>query len=164
MRTIEEIKSSIARIEEEAHQCSVTLNELIDTGEAWTTQKVVALKLIAFTTSSYQGYQELVEAQDAEIERLRLQCEWQPIETAPRDGTVIELIAPMSEYPRIGKWVDFPSFVFRGVREPGISKWVDANLTFPEIKNPILWRAIPPLPQPQEGSPMDNTLTDEVYP
>ena len=109
-------------------------------------------------------FMELAQAQDAEIARLRLQCEWQPIETAPKDGTVIELIAPMSEYPRIGKWVDFPSFVFRGVREPGISKWVDANLTFPEIKNPILWRAIPPLPQPQEGSPMDNTLTDEVYP
>ena len=95
-------------------------------------------------------FMELAQAQDAEIARLRQQCEWQPIETAPRDGTVIELIAPMSEYPRIGKWVDFPSFVFRGVREPGISKWVDANLTFPEIKNPTLWRPIPPLPQPQE--------------
>ncbi len=93
---------------------------------------------------------ELAQAQDAEIARLQAQLEWQPIETAPRDGTVIELIAPMSEYPRIGKWVDFPSFVFRGVREPGISKWVDANLTFPEIKNPTLWRPIPPLPQPQE--------------
>lgn len=95
---------------------------------------------------------ELIVAQDAEIARLRQQCEWQPIETAPRDGTVIELIAPMSEYPRIGKWVDFPSFVFRGVREPGISKWVDANLTLPEIKNPTLWRPIPPVPKAQEGS------------
>lgn len=93
---------------------------------------------------------EKIIALEADIARLREQLTWQPIETAPRDGTVIELIAPMSEYPRIGKWVDFPSFVFRGVREPGISKWVDANLTFPEIKNPTLWRPIPPLPQPQE--------------
>ena len=39
---------------------------------------------------------ELIVAQDAEIARLREQLTWQPIETAPRDGTVIELIAPMS--------------------------------------------------------------------
>lgn len=127
MRTIEEIKEKILRIKSEPFELSRY-------------DRIASLNV------------ELIAAHDAEIARLREQLTWQPIETAPRDGTVIELIAPMSEYPRIGKWVDFPSFVFRGVREPGISKWVDANLTFPEIKNPTLWRPIPPLPQPKENN------------
>jgi hypothetical protein len=106
-------------------------------------------------------HSELIAAQDAEIARLQAQLEWQPIETAPKDGTVIELNGPSFEYLVIGKWVDFGSYVFRGVRESGESKWVNMGLAFPKIKNPTLWRPIPPLPQAKEGSPMDNPLTDE---
>jgi len=151
MRTIEEIKTSIARIKEESRVVGLVLNKLT-AGAGITAHSELIRNLVALTNQICQDHQDLVQIQEAEISRLRQQCEWQPIETAPRDGTVIELIAPMSEYPRIGKWVDFPSFVFRGVREPGISKWVDANLTFPEIKNPTLWRPIPPLPQPKENN------------
>jgi hypothetical protein len=143
MRTIEEIKSSIARIEEEAHQCSVTLNELIDTGEAWTTQKVVALKLIAFTTSSYQGYQELVEAQDAEIERLRQQLEWQPIETAPHNQWLFTYGDPSLKKPVPGKLFDADDERSAGWRTFGGAP-INPTCYFPLPQ--------PPLPQAQEGN------------
>ena len=97
-------------------------------------------------------FDELIAAHDAEIARLRQQLEWQPIETAPKDGTVIELITPLELYPFIGAWHEFDFMIIRGLRLPGRCGWYDQDRTLREIKNPTLWRAIPPRPQAQEGS------------
>lgn len=84
---------------------------------------------------------ELIVAQDAEIARLRQQLEWQPIETAPINTWILVLDSQPSR-------LSGPVSAYQYLRMDG--KYV--------------WIPIPPLPQPQEGSPMDNTLTDEVYP
>lgn len=93
---------------------------------------------------------EKIIALEADIARLREQLTWQPIETAPeqeeilglaKNGHIYEITVDDENFYLSSFWPD--------------DEW-DCDFTH--------WRPIPPLPQPQEGSPMDNTLTDEVYP
>ena len=105
-------------------------------------------------------FMELAQAQDAEIARLRQQLEWQPIETAPRDE-MIEIIHQWIKIPQIVRWTS----KYHSPYDRLIQGFFRVEWPFDYIPLEIItgWRAIPPLPQPQEGSPMDNPLTDEVY-
>ncbi len=103
---------------------------------------------------------EFIATQDAEIARLRQQLEWQPIETAPRDE-MIEIIHQWIKIPQIVRWTS----KYHSPYDRLIQGFFRVEWPFDYIPLEIItgWRAIPPLPQPQEGSPMDNPLTDEVY-
>ena len=115
MRTIEEIKSDIQ-------------NRAMG-GDIYTKSESLVL--------SFQS--ELIVAQDAEIERLRQQCEWQPIETAPINTWILvldkqpsPLSGPVSAYQSLRRIVDKKY------------EWItDGDL---EIE-PTHWMPIPPLPQ-----------------
>ncbi|HQM23861.1 MAG TPA: hypothetical protein PK572_09575 [Kiritimatiellia bacterium] len=115
MRTIEEIKKDIE---------TEDLDQICD-----------VLKL----------YYELAQAQDerikkleAEITRLRQYSEWQPIETAPKDGTVIMILDGGD--PTVGKW---------GLsRRKKIMEWRPAS--FAAIWDATLWLPIPPLTKAKE--------------
>ncbi len=135
MKTIKEIKEKIFRIKSEPFELSRY-------------DRIAALNV------------ELIQAQDAEIARLRQQCEWQPIETAPRDE-MIEIIHQWIKIPQIVRWTS----KYHSPYDRLIQGFFRVEWPFDYIPLEIItgWRAIPPLPQPQEGSPMDNPLTDEVY-
>ena len=108
---------------------------------------------------------ELIAAQDAEIARLRQQLEWQPIETAPRDGTVIEVVFKRFKCPILCYWRNWDEHQLHWEGKKPWAGWYSSrNERFHPSEAATLWRALPPLPQPQEGSPLDNPLTDEVYP
>ena len=86
-------------------------------------------------------FMELAQAQDAEIARLRLQCEWQPIETAPKDGTVIELYSINFEYPYICRWIDIQKdSILQKMNKMSGFYSVETNKL---IENSTHWRSIP---------------------
>lgn len=74
---------------------------------------------------------------------------WQPIETAPMDGTVIWLVTPI---PSDG---DRPA-VFEGFWDESEGMWGDAHNAGFYLHDPVLWQPIvvpppPPLPSPPEA-------------
>ena len=107
-------------------------------------------------------FMELAQAQDAEIARLQAQLEWQPIETAPKDGTVIEVVFKRFKRPILCYWRfwDERQLHWEG-KKPWAGWYSFENKCIYSSEDATHWRSIPPLPQAKEGSPMDNPLTDE---
>ena len=135
MRTIEEIKTSIARIKEESRVVGLVLNKLT-AGAGITAHSELIRNLVALTNQICQDHQDLVQIQEAEISRLRQQCEWQPIETAPeqeeilglaKNGHIYEITVDDENFYLSSFWPD--------------DEW-DCDFTH--------WMPIPPLSQPQE--------------
>ena len=88
-------------------------------------------------------------AKDAEIERLRVATTWQPIETAPKDGTRV-LLLDLDQF--IG-WFQPSPFVNRTT-----GKWVkDAFDTYGDrvVLNPTHWLPLPPTTCPHCNLPAD---------
>lgn len=75
------------------------------------------------------SYQDEVAEKDAEIERLKELAKWQPIETAPRDGTWIIVTEETGTYMEFvrwyeGSWCAFPQTIFgEGSGELPASDW-----------------------------------------
>lgn len=139
MRTIEEIKTSIARIKEESRVVGLVLNKLT-AGAGITAHSELIRNLVALTNQICQDHQDLVQIQEAEISRLRQQCEWQPIETAPKDKRIIIAHLPLDGIADI--WFGYWSHQH--------SSWATTQWhTYPAdwITH---WMPIPPLPQAQE--------------
>lgn len=84
---------------------------------------------------------DLIEAQAEEIALLRqnwpAEREWQPMETAPRDGTAILVILPQTDIPKAARW-DYKQL-----------RWIHTwDLTpFHNRNEPIYWMPIADLPQ-----------------
>ena len=98
-------------------------------------------------------WKELADSQDAEIARLRLQCEWQPIETAPRDGTVIEVVFKRFKRPILCYWRfwDERQLHWEG-KKPWAGWYSFENKCIYSSEDATHWRSIPPLPQAKENN------------
>lgn len=69
--------------------------------------------------------------------------DWQPIETAPKDGTAV--LVKSSEHPEYGEqvlWFDVSNLGWAGMY-PGIAGWIDMfwDLAAPQ---PTHWMPLPP--------------------
>ena len=70
--------------------------------------------------------------------------EWQPIETAPKDGTWVLLFDPEDEYAHVGAFVEFPATE----DHPLVKHWGGIYISgkgFMSWMNPTHWM---PLPEP----------------
>jgi len=83
---------------------------------------------------------DLYDQQAAEIERLRAAQEWQPIETAPKDGTEFLAWYPPDDgddgFFDIADWIEMPKFV-------NADSWTRGGL------DPTHWM---PLPEPPRAA------------
>lgn len=76
--------------------------------------------------------------------------EWQPIETAPKDGSAILLAGPFEHGCIIAFWSD-PSI---GDTEPSDSGWYEFEWSGNPIHGqPTHWSPIPNIPPTVDGSP-----------
>jgi hypothetical protein len=79
--------------------------------------------------------------------------EWQPIDTAPKDGTEILLYQPDGDLTRIAGWVDTSEEVQELVSKKGnreTYEWVKRESGYWDadgIWNPTHWMAVPPKPE-----------------
>ena len=88
----------------------------------------------------------------AEIEHLRDEAEWRPIETAPRDGSVVFLCRDGWRFTgcwscNIEEWV-------AGCWSCNIEEWVAAKKTYQLLSPyevPTHWRPLPPPPKEEPG-------------
>lgn len=89
------------------------------------------------TTLKQSNAAEIIASQNAEIERLR--ASWQPIETAPKDGTAFLAIVEQFSYVCI--WHRHRQC------------WTDggpAYMTIPADEQPTHWQPLPPPPETPE--------------
>ena len=88
------------------------------------------------------------EAMKAEIERLR-EADWQPIETAPKDGTNILGIAPGYDWPEVVRYEEYDPDCAEEAGEPGFWRYSDdlsADVAELEISELTHWRPLPAPP------------------
>jgi hypothetical protein len=81
------------------------------------------------------------------------QMQWQPIETAPRDGTLIEVHDPdVGGAPMRWNPEGFNPLVSK---KPGIWETSDKSLTWCEDDGygPTMWRPLPPPPETARSEP-----------
>ncbi len=94
------------------------------------------------------AYSELVQAFEEEVSRLQKSLseatEWQPIETAPRDGTPVLLMFPWSEFPLPGYWHSPPGDESRaGWHELTAGEYSGPGGT---LEGALGWRTLPRIP------------------
>jgi hypothetical protein len=72
--------------------------------------------------------------------------EWQPIETAPKDGTTIQLWSPGNRWPDAGNWVAYEPDEQEETGEPGFWQYAESLIgdTGEIIENPSHWQPIIP--------------------
>ena len=68
---------------------------------------------------------------------MRARCEWQPIDTAPQDGTPVLLFHPAWDVPRIG------------IRYDETSSWQQPCGDL--LRMPTHWMRLPPLPRDSQA-------------
>ena len=66
--------------------------------------------------------------------------EWQPIETAPKDGRAIILYLPWLKTARTGRWA------IKGPRRGWLVHWSTTNKSV-VASEPTLWMSLPELPE-----------------
>jgi hypothetical protein len=73
--------------------------------------------------------------------------DWQPIETAPKDGTPVVLFTHPTENPVVGYWIDLQmyDFPFTGWTT-GWKTSSGYNADWDEVYNPTHWLPLLPLP------------------
>ena len=106
--------------------------------------EIITLKAYKRTGVSLIAVSNPVEVADAILEILPV-MEWQPIETAPKDGTWIMLFSPCEEFPTsdVTHWIAKYGY-FDNSFEPG---WIDQEdaLVMKEHE-PTHWMPLPPPP------------------
>lgn len=86
------------------------------------------------------------------FEPVRQPSEWQPIASAPKDGT--EILAVWGQHGvQIIHWHSWPESKF--IKAGGM--WVPHGKV-PINADPVLWTPIPPLPDPPKGGRDENKM------
>lgn len=92
---------------------------------------------------AYERLQADVKRLLAENEGLRLASDWQPIETAPTDGTMVLVYAPATDP---AKWaIDLPEAICTAVYHE------DAGWCICTVRDVTHWRPLPNPPTPPTG-------------
>jgi hypothetical protein len=104
-------------------------------------------KRIAELKSLLNYRDEVIDRKNDTIEELEAKQEWQPIETAPKDGTWILLYCSQQKVAISGMWHVEPDLFTPDVHEPGWSDWVSDNdyIMWDSGYSPTHWM---PLPEP----------------
>lgn len=80
--------------------------------------------------------------------------EWQPIDTAPKDGTVFFGFDPEDRYPQPMKWEEYEPQYAEEQEEPGY--WTYAEALIADVvgeAKPTHWMPLPPPPESDGGTP-----------
>jgi len=76
---------------------------------------------------------------------------WQPIDTAPRDGTAILAIAVGYEWPEVIRWEAYPADIAEELGEDGYWTFAEqllADVAAPDMTEISHWMPLPEAPTP----------------
>jgi hypothetical protein len=77
--------------------------------------------------------------------------EWQPIETAPKDGTVIHVWADGFEWPETVRWEFYDENTAKEIGEDGYWSYAEGMLAeYTDGCEPETWTHWRPLPEPPQ--------------
>ena len=148
------------KIENTVYQLASQQNvELVTNCEKLKSDKERLNDLLETKEAAITAWMKVVKEWEAENERLKQQLAWQPIESAPKDGTLVWISGPKYNNRSLGayltdKYIE-DNNIYNSNDDKLIEGWYEYETGHPEydeywqaVCEPILWQPVPELPTP----------------